>query len=295
MSYDVHMYKLQTFWHVFRHSLIPFDYYYHKVRSTRYGFSFSYFVSLTALVVFLTISAQTAAFVTVYPKERIASLISSLKLQYPDDLVITLLPQGRLVTNDDMPFTLFSPIASNPRPLVVVDPKATREEFYSYDAPVVFAENSVFVQGFRSVRSYQYNPDYQTQFTVQDAHRLVDMTSRYLDWYPWIVSGLYFVLLVVGWLTLLSSHLVLAFIMSLGIMITLQLLTRIEKPVQPIHFGRLKQIALHTMTAPLLLGVIFIVSPLTPTIPHWYLVAHILFQLAGVYEAYYAKKERIIA
>lgn len=295
MSYDVLMHKLQTFWHIFRHSLVPFDYYYHKVRSTRFGFSLSYFVSLTALVVFITVSAQTAAFVTVYPRERIASLISSLKLQYPDDLVITLLPQGRLVTNDDMPFTLFSPIASNPRPLLVVDPKATSEEFYSYNAPIVFAENNVYVQGFQSVRSYSYNPDYQTSFTVKDAHHLIDRTSTYLGWYPWIVAGLYGVLLIVGYIALLSSHIVLAFITSLGIMIALHILRFIEKPSHAIQYGRLVQIALHTMTAPLLLGVIFIVSPLTPTIPHWYLVAVIIFHLAGVYEAYYAKKERFIA
>ena len=122
------MQKIQTFWHVLRRSLVPLDYYYHKLLTTRIGFSMKYFVTLVVFVVFLATVLKSAIFISQYSPKDLATLIQSIESDYPDDLVVSINELGRLTTNDDKPYILFSPLRSNPQALIVIDPKAEKEK-----------------------------------------------------------------------------------------------------------------------------------------------------------------------
>lgn len=287
------MQQFRTFWHVLRHSLIPFDYYYHKLRRTQFNFSVRYFLALCVGIVIFTATAQMSAFVTVFPKHRLQSLLASLALDYPEDLIITINSQGKLTTNGDMPYILFSPLTANPVPLLVVDPRAHEDKIEAFDSPILMTENHIYV----TVANQQFIYDYEIQdpmrFTHSEFQSLIADLSQKLDYYALSIVLIYCVMIVVGTLAVILSHSILALLLTVITWIFYAILFRTHRAHKMIPPLKIVQIALHTMTAPLFLMSIFLLTPLTSSLPYWYVSMNILLLIGGVYEAYFAHKEHI--
>ncbi len=285
------MQKIRTFWHVLRHSLIPFDYYYHKLRTTRPSFSFRYFLVLVLVTVFITTSAQFLAFATVFPKTRLQSLVSSLTLQYPDDFIVTITPQGRLTTNYDKPFILFSPLSSNPMPLIVVDPKAQADKLDDYATPILMTEGHVYTKFGSYVSTYDYKINEPMKITHALFIQWTQMLSQSLESYTTTLIGVFISMYVLISVATLLTHIVLALAISCVTWVIYAILFRTHQARRMIAVNKLIQISFHTMTAPLILACIFVITPLTSTLPFWYFGMNVILLTGGVYEAYFAKKE----
>lgn len=285
------MQKIRTFWHVLRHSLIPFDYYYHKLRTTAMSFSLRYFLMLVMVTVIFTTTAQYLAFVTVFPKPRLQSLIQTLSLSYPKDLIVTITPQGRLTTNYDKPYILFSPLSSNPMPLVVIDPKAQMDMIDDYDTPVLMTEGHIYTKVGDQIRSFDYEKEDPIKITSTTFNQILHVLSHSLKYYWLSILVLYLggIIFVSGFV--LISHIFLALVTSCITWVIYAILFQTHQSRKMISLGKLIQIAFHTMTAPLIIACIFVITPLTSSLPHWYISMNILLLCGGVYEAYFAKKE----
>lgn len=282
------MRKLRTFLHVFKHSIVPLDYYYHKIRTAPLSFSLKYFISLVIAVTVVTTMVKASIFVSEYPPEKLGFLIETLEEDYPDDFIVRIDDLGRLSTNYDKPFLLFSPLEHNPQPMIVVDAKAEKEKIYEYGSRVLMTERSMVIRVRGKLHTLQYQINEPLTFTKVDvtnvAQNSVLALESYWVWLAAIVIGI----VIIAPLFVSISHLISLAIISAVTYVVLQLLVK-RKTLTLLN---VYQISLHAVTVPLLIIGFTCITGLRPGLPYWYFILNYIFLAGGIYEAYFEKRRK---
>lgn len=281
------MQKHKTFWHVFKHSLVPLDYYYKQILRTQFTFSLKYFISLLFITVTTSFLIKGYLFVQKYPPAKLDELLMSAEEQYPDDLSIVINENNRLSTNYDKPFILFSPLESRPEPLIVVDPKATKDKLDDYDTKVLLTERYAIIKSQNQSYEFTYDSFAGKKVTKTDVQMIAHNAQVVLEsyWTFIIVLMLVSVLLVPPLaITFTFSSLAIA---SFVVFILTSLLTKRKG----LTFSKILQISLHTFTAPAILQSLLFITGTMVSIPYWNLIILYVFLIGGVYEAYFEKRK----
>lgn len=281
------MQKLKTFWHVLKHSLIPLDYYYHKLRTTHFSFSAKYFVSLVFGVVFVATILKASMFVISYTPDDLRTLITSVEEHYPEDLVIHINELGRLSTNDHKPYILFSPFEKNPRPLVVIDPRADKEKIYEYESNVLFTERRMIFMIDSGMYELNYQLSEPLRIDSADIASISNNAQVVLDSYWVFIVGVMLAAMFIAPPLILAANIVTLLIASFVVLVVLSVITKKRK----FTYQKLLQISLHAVTGPLLIQCFMFIFALKAALPYWYMLLVYLFLAGGVYEAYFAKKK----
>lgn len=226
-------------------------------------------------------------FVQEYPPAKLDELIMTAEEQYPDDFTIVINENNRLTTNYDMPFILFSPLEEHPEPLLVVDPKATKDKIDEYDAKVLLSERYAYVRTNSGSYEFTYDSFAGKKITKEDIQAVAHNTQVVLESYWTFIV----VLLVVS--VLLVPPLIIAFtftslvISSFIVFVLATLLTKRKG----LTFSKILQISLHTYTAPALLQALLFITGTMIRIPYWNLILLYVFLIGGVYEAYFERRK----
>lgn len=282
------MQKIRTFWHAFKHSLIPVDQYYRKILKTPFRFSVKYYIALILIVVTITTVAKATVFIVRYPPNLLTELLQEAEESYPDDLVISINELGRLSTNAEKPYILFSPIDKNPMPLVVVDPKAQDDKIFEYDSNVLFTETRMIVRADSMLYTFTYDVNSPMRITRSDIEKAAINADVILDSY-WIfaLSILIGVILVAPLLVFIGQTLMLI----IAAFIFFILLKFVSKK-RNITYQKIFQISLHTITGPMVIQGILFTFGLYPVIEYWYIILTYIFLAGGIFEAYFEKSAK---
>lgn len=279
------MRRIGVFAHVLRHSLFPFDSYYKKVRKTHFSFSLTYYFALIFLVLFFSILIKAALFAYSFPPQILKTYIETSAKEYPENLIIKMNPNGRLSTNDDRPYILSSPLQDNPRPLIVIDPKAHKDKIHDYDAFVLLSERRMFIQYDNTIVPYPYEIGHSYSFTKSKIQLIAENSGTLLDSY-WKFLGFALIAgLIVGFPAIAFSYLLTLLFAAVIIYIILKITVKHKT----ITYKSVLQICLHAVTGPILLQGLGFIAGLSPSIPHWYTLILWVFLAGAVYESYFEK------
>lgn len=277
--------KLKVFTHVLKHSLFPFDAYYKKIRKTHFTFSLKYFLALVAFVITLSILCKTILFTSLFPPQTLKKYISNVARDYPAHLIITMNQNGRLSTNDDRPYILFSPLSNNPRPLIVVDPKAHKDSVKDYDAFVVLTERKMFMNNGETLMPITYEMGHSFSFTKAKVQDVADNSHLVLNAYWKIVIASFLGAIILGIIFVSTS----SFINLLFVAFFVWIILKLSIKHKAITYRSLLQICMHAFTGPLLLQSFAFIANLSTGISHWYSLILWIFVAGAVYESYFEK------
>lgn len=279
------MKKLQTFWHALRHSVIPLDAYYHKVRRTHLSFSIKYFISLIVSVIVVTTLLKVGMVVQKFPPSELSTLLKSVETDYPDSLVLNINDMGRLSTNYDKPYILFSPLESNPIPLVVVDTRASKNKIFEYNTTALFAERYLAIRINNHVYTLFYELNAPLRVDKSDILSITRNAHSFLDSYwVWVVA-LTTALILIAIPVLFVIHTITLLIISAVTYIFVKLLVKRATCT----YTKIFQVSLHTVTAPIIIQAFLFISNQTVNAPYWYIILNYIFLAGGVYEAFFEK------
>lgn len=279
------MRKLRVFLHVLKHSLFPFDAYYKKIRKTHLIFSVKYFIGLVIMIVSFSVLLKGLLFTTLFPPDTLKTYISRVAQDYPSDLIITMNQNGRLSTNDDRPYILFSPLVNNPRPLIVVDPKAHKEKIKQYDAFVVLTERKIYMHNEDSIMPLSYEMGHSFSFTKSKVQLIADNSQLILNSY-WkfiiiaLVGSVFLGILFFG-----TSYFLSLAMIAIAVWIVLKIVVKHKA----ITYKSILQICLHASTGPLLIQSFAFIAGLTTGVDHWYTILIWIFVGGALYESYFEK------
>lgn len=282
------MRKLRVFLHVLKHSLFPFDAYYKKIRKTHFSFSLKYFIGLIVLTITVSVLLKAILFTSMFPPATLKTYISKVAQEYPSHLIITMNENGRLSTNDDRPYILFSPIAQNPRPLIVVDPKADKEKVGQYDAFVVLTERKMYMHNSDSIMPIAYETGHSFSFTQAKVQLIADNSQLILSSYWKFVALAIVGAIMMGILFAGISSFVTLVMVALVLWIALKLAVKHKA----ITYRSLLQICMHAFTGPLLIQSFAFIAGLAPGVEHWYGLILWVFVGGAVYESYFEKTQK---
>ncbi len=282
------MFKFKTLWHVLKHSLFPLDYYYHKVRKTHFSFSFKYFTSFIFIVVVTAALLKSAIFISMYPQDKLRTLLTEIETDYPKELVISINNNGRLSMNLEQPYILFSPIEKNPSPLLVVDPKAQKPKIYEYDSNLLLTERQMIFMIGDNVYEMNFSKGNPLRIDSTDISTIANNAQVILDSYWLFILIVLFTGVVLAPPIIYVATLTMLFVASLVYYFLLKVLFQKKN----IEFRKIFQISLHTITAPLAIQCILFVLGIKVSIDLWYLLLVYVFLAGGIYEAYFEKKKK---
>lgn len=224
-------------------------------------------------------------FVQKYPPVKLVSLLQTLEKDFPDDLVLNINSMGRLSTNYDKPYILFSPLDSNPQPLIVIDTKANKDKIFEYNAHALLAERYMVVRMDNHVYTLHYELNEPLRVDKSDVMSISQNAQLILESYwVWVVA------LIVGFLLIAPPVLFVTQILTLLIVsLVSYIFVRMIVRRSSCTYAKVFQISLHTTTAPLLIQSFLFLSGHSVSIPYWYMILTYLFLAGGIYEAYFER------
>jgi len=286
--------KVNTFFHVFRGSLLPQAKYYSKIPKASFSFSLKYFVSLILILNLVLIIFAVIKYNPNKINNYLDGLIKGLQT-FPDELVVNI-RNGRLFTSYNRPYFFWTDLKGKKILLLVIDETAAPTKIHEYRSYVLLTSKELVLKINRTSDdqlrifplSYFGNQNFNNKTHQKVLRSLTTIKNLLLLSYLIIVPGL-IVLLP------LSSFLITLFyllIISLLIYIIFKIYFH-----KKIYYKKTLQIAFHAVTFPLLLDYFFIIikpsiqtnwqmKPFFPS-PLIFMVLLGVFVFAAVYEAYH--------
>ncbi len=278
------MNKIRTFRHVLRHSLYPVDDYYKKiVKKTSFAFSLKYFVFLIFFVSVIFVIAKTISFAIKYPQNTIRNYVNYVVHQYPDDLVMIMNDDGRLFSSYDRPYFMHLSDDLTSHVFLVVDTQAKSDKIYEYKSTVLLTERYIVINWNDQTFSHPYAQNNPLFIDKGHASSIGKTLEKYVQWYPLITCIATPLFIIVWFFVLLISKLIYLIPITLLVFFISQLWDKNPS------LGKTYQIALHSSTAPILIEMVISAFGIVIPVAFWFLMMHLLFLAAGVYEAYKTK------
>jgi len=272
------MRRLKAFWYVYKRSLIDVDYYKDLIK-VKVEFSLKYFFVLAATAALITTVRLT---VPAIPRVQntLNNLLNEFAVIYPDDLVITT-QDGIWKINKHEPYAIPTPPilqiegAELPMNLIVFDHRGTINDLDEQDTYVVINDvNLIALNSQNRVEAYPLDSLPNGEFTKADVSEFIQSLRVFARYVPLIIIS--FVLL--GTLFYFSIYRMLYLLV-----ISLVLLAAGNLKGMKDGFGTYYKIALHTLTLPLTIEMMFILLGTDVTLPFWFMGINLVFGIAVIY------------
>lgn len=273
------MQKIQTFLYVFKNSAIS-PKYYKDILQTNMRFSVKYYGVLSMTLILIVSTALTLK--TYKPiNEGVEKIISQTNSLIPQDLVLTI-KDGQAAINQPEPYVIPFPkelkhnaTEFNSRPsteyenLIVFDSNGTLESFDSYKTVVLV--NKFNIIALSSNGKIEIYPLKETPDTVINK-AMIDNAINYAQKWLVIVHPIIFVawIMIISLTLFLYRPIYLLLVALIGLI--LGKIFRAEYT-----FEKWYQIALHTMTLPLILWAISIFISFGSTFIPWFILLHVTY------------------
>jgi len=272
------MKRLKAFWYVYKKSLIDVDYY-KDLLKVKANFSLKYFLTLAAVAALVT---TVRLVVPAIPRVQntLNSMLDEFSAIYPDDLVITV-QGGMWKINKPEPYAIPTPSilqmedADLPINLLVFDHDGTISDLGEFDTFVVINNvNLITVNSQNRVEAYPLDTLPDGEFTKANVSEFVQGIRSFTKYVPiimivFVLMGTLFYFLIFRMLYLL--------------VVSLILLAAGNVKGMKDSFGTYYKIAMHTLTLPLTIEIMFILLGVEVTFPFWFLGINAFFGIAVIH------------
>lgn len=269
----------RAFWYVYKNSLYNIKYY-KDILKVKRRFSLKYFLVLAGLA---TIITTTRIAIPLIPRvsQTTDKLISVLSSSYPKDLIITS-KNGDWSINQPEPYTIKTPafFRSNkggnfPENLITFDHKGTINDLRENDTLMLLNDANVLtVNNQNRIEAYPLDNMPNGQIDQQKFDSVLNNLRGYLGIIPVLVAFFLF-------LGTLFYFLVFRLLYLLVIALVLLAVGNIKK--SRYTFSDYYRIALHAITLPLTLELLFILLGTTMLVPFSFLAINIFYGITIVF------------
>ncbi|KKS21521.1 MAG: hypothetical protein UU77_C0001G0016 [candidate division WWE3 bacterium GW2011_GWC1_41_7] len=268
------VYKIKAFFYVFYRSLTSVKYYQDVVRATL-NFSMKYFFTISALAALLVTVGTVVPMIPTL-RDTISNFIEQGRTFYPDELVITS-ADGKLSVNQPEPYMIPFPdipeVSDQPdtvqfENLVVFDSQGTLDDLENYKTLILVNEANILAKGENKIEVYPLKDMPDGQLTKTEINQALDKIQEIAVYIPYLLASLLFVGVVFYYLGLRLVYLLFVALILMGI-------GRIKN--FDYDYKKYLQLAIHTMTLPLLMDVIFNLVRVPLPIPFWFFLINTIF------------------
>lgn len=289
--------KVKTFFHIFKNSLIPNSSYYKKIVKTHFSFSLKYFLVLILILNFLLIALSIIKFNPKQTKTFLSRIAKELE-KYPPSLIIKI-NKGFVSSTLDYPYFFWGGY-QNKRLWFVIDQSANPNSIIKYNSYFLLTKKELVIK-----------PNFiDKKYNIINLNRINNLTISETT-IKKIVKTIYFIQKNLILLYIISLPFVFIFFSISSLIISffyLLIISFIVRQIfyhlfhRKIHFKKIFQLGLHSITTPLVLDyLIFIYPPKFSLIiltiksfiipfPIAFLILLFVFVIASVYEAYHNNK-----
>ena len=272
------MKRLKAFWYVYKRSLIDVGYY-KDLLKVNIEFSLKYFLTLAAVAALIT-TVRFAVPAIPRVQNTLSGLLDEFAAIYPDDLVITA-QDGMWKINKSEPFTIPTPPilqiegAELPMNLIVFDHKGTISDLDDWNTFVVVNDvNLITLNNQNRVEAYPLDTIPDGELTKAEVSKFIQGLRAFARYVPiiiisFVLLGTLFYFLIYRMLYLLVVSLVLLAIGNIN--------------GAKNGFGTYYKIALHTLTLPLTIEIMFILLGTNVTFPFWFMGINLVFGIAVIH------------
>jgi len=272
------MRRLKAFWYVYKRSLMDVDYY-KDLLKIKVEFSLKYFLMLAATAALITTVRFT---VPAIPRVQstLDDLLNEFAAIYPDDLVITT-QDGMWKINKPEPYTIPTPPilqiedAELPMNLIVFDHGGTINDLDEQDAYVVINDvNLIALNSQNRVEAYPLDSLPNGELTKADIAEFIQGLRGFTKYIP---------LIIVSFVLLGTLFYFIIYRMLYLLVVSLVLLATGNLKGMKNGFGTYYKIALHTLTLPLTIELMFILLGVDVAFPFWFMGINLVFGITVIY------------
>lgn len=288
------MKKVKTFLMQFLNSLIPSNTYYSKILQSNFKNSVVYFLIFLTLCNFIFISSLIIKYSPAKISQVFSQLIKTLE-SVPRDINIKIL-NGRLISNYNRPYFLWTNLSNSFRLFLVIDETADISKINTYNSQFLLTSNELVTKIQDNIQSTHLSEFGNQIINRQTVQQVIFQLHKILQFLPFIYVGIVLLgIAIIPLISLLISILYLGFASIIGYYIYRWYSKK------HIVFKKVIHIALHASTLPIIID--YIVILFRPTLPIktpfsipsiyfpiLYLLLLSFFVFAGIYEAHYHKK-----
>lgn len=276
------MKKLKAFIYVFKQSISSFSYY-KDILNTKFSFSIKYLAVLATLL-----SLITAGVITGMETPKLLRFIDEQKPNilaiYPDNFEITS-NNNEWSINQPEPYAIKMPEflkveeseqVKNPENLIVFNREGTLNDFENANSLMLLNKSNLLV---KSNDKIEVNPLKDIPNGTFTKDMFVSSTDKILELAKYIPVFM-FLFLTIGFF---FYFFVFRLIYLLFVAVALVIINIFVKP--DVEYKDLYRIALHSMTIPLLIEVLFIIVGISVTTVPWFLLLNIILGVLVIAKA----------
>ncbi len=274
------MKRILAFYHVYKNSLYNVAYY-KDVLTVDIKFSLKYFFSLALLAAFIT---TTRVVIPLIPKVQVAldNMLIEMSEIYPDDLVITS-EAGEWKINQNEPFVIPTPDffevdedeTEFPDNFIVFDHQGTINDLREMDTLILVNKTNILaVNNQNKIEAYPLDSMPDGEVNKEKVEEALENIGIYLDYVP--------ILIIV--FTLIATFFYFVFF-RLIYLVSVAFLLRIFGQTNKLQlsFGKYYQVAMHAITLPLSIELLFTLVGFNFGMPFWFFGINLIFGVAVVY------------
>jgi hypothetical protein len=264
------MNKIRAFFYTFFKSLTSLKYYKDVIKANVY-FSIKYFFSLAAIAG--TISVLLALSQIGEIKQGYNNALEQIRNLYPSDLVISY-REGDISVNREEPFIIPLPQAVReqdgqlPTNLIVFSSEGTLDDVNNLDTLILVNDSNILVKGNNKIDVYPLENIEEGRITRAEVDRVINQLQSLSRFLPLIVA----LTSLVGAIFYYSIYRLL-YLLFIGLL--LMLLGKTKNLNLP--FRNYFQIAVHTFTLPLTIGVLLDLARINLYFPLWIFLLNLAF------------------
>jgi len=277
--------KIRAFFYTFYKSITSIKYY-KDVVDVPLSFSIKYFLVLAFLSTVI-ITVFVSATVTPKAEEFVGNTLAEIKRIYPDDLEIWV-ENNEWYINKEEPFVVQLPMsmrgAGIPTNLIVFDKEGTIDDFKNWDTFVLLNRANALIKGDNKMEVLPLDDLPEGKITRDNFDDLIVDIESLTEYAPHTI--VFFTALI----TFIENFLLrAAYLAIIGLFLLLYgVFTKAN-----IKFSNLYQISIHTMTLPLLIKVLSVLTSVSIPGP-WFSIVNLVFGVIVVSALSKTKAQKVV-
>jgi len=275
------MKKIRAFFYVFYKSLTSFMYYRDIIRADL-RFSIKYFTVLALIAALIT---SVTVSVTAVPKlqKGIDTAMADVLDSFPDNLIITI-KDSKFNVNQPEPYAIPLPKSfvgedkteeGKMKNIIVFDSQGTIEDLEKYNTLALINATNILVRNQGKIEVYPLKDFPDGQFSKGDIVQLVDKVRPYMIYLPHAVITLVLIASLLYFSTFKVAYLAFMGLLLFGVGRGRKL---------NISYTRALQVAIHSMTLPLLIEVLATSAQVQISLPFWFFILNFVFGMIAIFK-----------
>lgn len=267
---------LKTFSHIFVKSISSFDYFADIIKAP-FGLSFKYFVALTFIATLVT---TTKAAIPVFKETEpgVKQVLEGMVSLYPENLVLDI-NNGEMKSSSTEAVTIKNPSfgkskeTGNKEVLLIIDEKGTIEDLKSKNTLMVLNKKNLLIEEETKIRVYPLSKIPNVKIDKNLVQKTVNEMNPMIKALPYIIVTLLLGVTFIFYLVTRAFYLCAVAAVLWGFSLFVD---------ESFKFGKLYQVAIHAMTIPLVLELLFEILPTGINISFVFPVLNIIIAMGGM-------------